>query len=298
MTDIILFKSADEFGLRPGYSLALTVARTELDRIVGKFSFSKEHQLQCGLNRCNNWHQNGYVIRTKDGRETHCGKDCGKREFGVEFKEVEATFRRKLEDQERREWLNSVLSERDALIAKVATLLAGLESVSAQIRDITSRLAKEQQLDSALYNAVRAGGAIRRELVVDAETASVMGLTGSQRYQFETVATLAGVEALERASHSNRPAIEDAATRLRSLVLPDLKQLSAGSLSNLNPRQRKNRARQIEAHHQAIARAEEMLASGQRFVAPQNLPRLAQLPISRASQRATRILRSFDVATE
>lgn len=291
--DILLFKSAEEFADRPGYFHVLTVVRTELDRIVGKFSFPKDRQLQCGLNGCNHWHQNGYVIRTKDGCETHCGKDCGKREFGVEFKEVEATFKRKLEDQERRDWLNSVLSEKDALLDKVGALLARLGAVSAKIKEVRDRLAKEPELVLALDKAIRSGGAVQKERFVDAETASAMGLTRGQRHQLETVAILAGADALALVPQSKRPAIEDVAARLRLVVLPDLKDLSIGSLANLNTRQRKERARRIEGHHQAIAQAAELLAAGEKFIAPQNLRRLGQLPVSRPSQRANRILHSF-----
>lgn len=60
----IAFKTKNEFQERPNYQANLSCEATELDYIVGKYHFGREHEFQCGLNHCNQWHQIGFVIAT------------------------------------------------------------------------------------------------------------------------------------------------------------------------------------------------------------------------------------------
>lgn len=289
--EVILFKSADEFRSRNGYVEALIVAKGELERIVGKYTFSEKEALRCGLNGCGTPHWNGYVIRTKSGQETHCGKDCGKREFDVEFAAVEATFRRSLDTQQRRTWLEGMLERRDSMLAEAASCVAQLQPVCTQLQDVVQRINRERDLAVAFRSALRAGGAIRVEHRVDSKAADALGLSQAQRRQLETVATLDGIGAIHDGGASDRMHVESCLSSLRSNVIPSLRQFSRESLTVLSYAKLKAKTREMDNCLDLLKRATSALEEARRFLLPANLRKLAHLPGS--SQRAERVRRHF-----
>lgn len=119
--EVLLFTSIADYQARPRYTAALHLAAGEVDRIVGKYELPSDRALwtRCGLNNCNTEHRLGYLIRAKDSRETNIGQDCGRREFGVSFEEVEATFRRREDAAARRRTIDTLLAEKPELTARV-----------------------------------------------------------------------------------------------------------------------------------------------------------------------------------
>src|SRR5882724_11249527 len=88
----IRFSSADEFKTRAAWRDGVDPAQHKPAKIIGDYAFAKTEALPCGLKSCRTKHQYGYVIRTEDGLETHIGRHCGKRYFGVQWGEIQSVF--------------------------------------------------------------------------------------------------------------------------------------------------------------------------------------------------------------
>ena len=118
--EVVLFASIAEYEARPNFNAELRLTADELDRIVGKYELPADRGswAACGLNNCRREHRFGYVISAKDGRETNIGHDCGKREFDVEFDEVEARYKRAVDAQARQRAITTLMDERATLITR------------------------------------------------------------------------------------------------------------------------------------------------------------------------------------
>lgn len=83
--EIIDYGATLDFQLRERYEPTLVATQEELDLAFGKYTrpAPKPDWIACGLNGCDEPHRYGWVIRLIDGRETHCGPDCGERQFGA-----------------------------------------------------------------------------------------------------------------------------------------------------------------------------------------------------------------------
>ena len=190
----IRFRTAEEFKIRPAWRDGLDPAQHALRDIIGDYSFAKKNALACGLKNCRTIHQNGYVVVTVDELETHIGNRCGTRYFGVSWGRLSSAYDQAVDARETEEWLISVLSQRETLIAKARELLQALYSVNENIRDIREGLSKDRVVFSAFERAARAGGAIQVEREVDEDVANARGLPESQRCYLETGGRIFGIE--------------------------------------------------------------------------------------------------------
>lgn len=290
MQDVILFATAAEFQEREAYVPALKATHGELDRIIGKYELSKDSALRCGLNDCGTIHWHGYVIRTKSGVETHCGKDCGKREFGVEFESVEATFRQALDYQQRRDWLAEIATKRDELVLEANRLIRSLDTSTKRIDTVLSDIEKDAQLRVSFWDAIRSNGAIRTIERVSDETAQALGIGRSDRERFVTVAQLDGSSAL-LAEAGKGYAAKQALLELKGRTAPFLNGLTDESLLGLRPKAQRERSQEIDGHLSRIKRAHGVAQQAELFVQPQNLQKLHLL--SGTSGRADRIRRRY-----
>lgn len=129
--EVVLFTSIAEYEARPNFHAELHLVADELDRIVGKYELPADRAswAVCGLNNCHREHRFGYVIRAKDARETNIGHECGKREFDVEFEEVEARYKRAVDAQARQRAITTLMDERATLITRAerAVPVAGVQ---------------------------------------------------------------------------------------------------------------------------------------------------------------------------
>ncbi|GGY05583.1 hypothetical protein GJV26_18280 [Massilia dura] len=113
----------DDVLQRPGFTNNLDPTKHELGSIIGRYVFSD--YVRCGLSDCHTPHGRGYLVATKDGRETNIGKDCGSKYFGVDFVEQARQFERDLEARDNREVLATAFFRLDELEARIETLRAG-----------------------------------------------------------------------------------------------------------------------------------------------------------------------------
>lgn len=287
----IRFTLFEEITSRPKWQDGIDLGQHKPIFIIGDYSFSKSEEIRCGLKHCRRTHMNGYVIETVDGIETHIGNECGKTHFGVTWGELHAVYKRATEDRDREEWLATILGERDALIKNSQSLLSSVAEITQQIRSVIDRLQKEPELFSSFMRTIRAGGSIQVEKTIDSETGDAMNIPLSQRNFLERIGRIVGLDVIPRNS-TTYPG-DQVASSLRVKVIPIFTALSTTSLCNLNPRQRKNRAKEIEAAKEILKDAEIYLSKAHTFLNPSNLQELGKLPVSKMSQRTGRILKSF-----
>lgn len=112
--------SWDEITSRIGFMANLDPTKHGLASIIGRYAFSTE--IRCGLSNCHQGHKKGYVVATKDGRETNIGKDCGKTYFGVEFVDLARTFDRDIEERDYRDALWKFRFKEDQYLARLGDL--------------------------------------------------------------------------------------------------------------------------------------------------------------------------------
>ena len=292
----IRFRNIEEIRSRQAWRDGLDHSEHKLQQILGNYSFAKKDALACGLKSCRTIHQNGYVVQTVDGLETHIGKDCGARHFGVAWHEMHASYRLAAEDRDRREWLETVLQDRDALISKANELRSKLIATTRKVHEVAELFSREPKLSEALARVVRAGGVIQLEREVDAKTAERMNLPQNQRTHLETVARITAIEVvgLGRGKLSG----DTLATRLQNDAVDVLDQFSASSLRDLNRRQRKLRVREMELVKQVIAQAEAHLIRSRQFLSTANLRGFSKLPVDRPNNRTERTLKHFSALTD
>lgn len=287
----IRFTFFEEITSRPKWQEGVDAGQHKPMCIIGDYSFAKIKEVKCGLKSCRRPHMSGYLIETADGIETHIGNSCGKTHFGVAWGELHAIYRRAREDQDREEWLATVLGERDALIKTSQSLRCSVVETTEQIRSVVDRLQKEPELFSSFMRVIRAGGIIQVEKTVDSETAEAMNIPLSQRHFFERVGRIGGLDAVP--SNPTTYPGDRVASSLRVKAIPVFTALSASSLRNLNPRQRKDRAKEIEAAKVILKDSENYLSNARIFLNPENLQELGKLLVSKKSERTRRILKSF-----
>lgn len=295
-TTPIRFSFFEEFSSRPKWQDGVDAGQHKPMRIIGDYSFPKSKEIKCGLKSCRRLHMNGYVIETTDGIETHIGNRCGKTHFDVTWGELHAAYRRAREDRDREEWLATALSERDVLIKDSQSLLQSVNETTKQIRSVLDRLQKEPELISSFMRVVRTGGSIQIEKTIDSETAEAMNIPPSQRHVLERVGRIVGVGAVP--SGSTIYPGDLVAAKLRTKVIPVFTDLSISSLRNLNQRQRKDRAKEIEGAKSILKDSENYLSTARMFLNPENLQELGKLPVARKNQRTERILKQFSSMTD
>jgi cob(I)alamin adenosyltransferase len=157
---------------------------------------------------------------------------------------------------------------------------------------VLQRIHKEPLIVEAWERVLRANGAIQVEREVDAATAERMNLTEKQKRYFETAGRVAAVEVATQNPGTGLPGHFYGA-ELKTRVIPYVNALSKSALTNLNPRQRKQRVKEIESIQFTLTAAANCLEKMRAFLAPGNLRELAKLQVSRSNQRTERVLRQF-----
>lgn len=280
-----LFKSVDEFQSRPHYMPELSCTTGELDRIVGKYCVPEGSQLQCGLNKCHRWHKYGYVIRTKDGRETHCGHDCGRRVFGVTWDDVEAAFQREERAQVQRKLLSELLEHKRELLEQATTLRSAVMATAASVESIIREVGKEPALHRALHAAVHNGGRIQVALKTERNLRKMMGASDN-RADLETIGVIAGGACLSQYLTQER--------EIRFRVISPLESFEESELALLDLKEIEMKSKQIAEMRQTLQSAQRFLLEARRFCSKRNLSEFAKLkqiiPRSSHTARLDRIL--------
>lgn len=287
----IRFRSADEFRSRSAWRDRVDPAKHRLKRIIGDYSFSRENELPCGLLGCRTPHQNGYVVETEDGLETHIGNHCGRRYFGVNWGEIQSVYNHATEEQNRQEFLDSTLRKRDDLLRRIDDISGQLSKATDAVREVLERFNREPMLIMAVERLVRDRGAIQVEREIDADMAGAMNLRERDRRYMETIARVAGTEVIFPANKLHPKGEQHRSSLLNAEAT--LRGLSATSLRDLTPRQQKERVKAVELVESTIVEAQNHLHVSRQFLNPSNLRSLAKLQVKRPNSRTERILHHF-----
>lgn len=156
----IAFETQIDFENRPNYQASLSCEEAELDYIVGTYHFGKQQRLQCGLNNCNQWHQKGFVIATKSGKETHCGNKCGANAFGIAWEEIKADYKKKEEASNRFASLQRIQDEAKTALNRCIELSTKCEPLATKIKAISKEMSLEEAFKRALDESIKIGGKI------------------------------------------------------------------------------------------------------------------------------------------
>ena len=284
----IRFQSPSEFLDLPGFSTALACGRDDLRRLVGVYEWDEPRAQLCGLNGCGTKHWHGYVIETLDGRKTLIGQDCGLREFGLIFREFEASLTRALDDAARAENVAAMLAERQPMLDAATAVARNVEAAAAEVKGLLTILAKEPALRDALDEVLRNGGQIRAAVEANRNTRAAMGQS-TAKVDLQTIGVIAGGEVVSQ--------YVSALALLRAATIEPLKELSEAGLAGLSGKALQAKSRQVSDARDGLRRAEAFVVACGKFLAPANLQEFAKLgellrPSLRNS-RTARILRRF-----
>ncbi|MFC5607792.1 hypothetical protein [Variovorax soli] len=258
---VLLFTSIAEFEARPNFHAELQLTADELDRIIGKYELpaNRGSWALCGLNNCHREHRFGYVIRAKDGRETNIGHECGKREFDVEFEEVEARYKRAVDAQARQRAVTALLAERALLVARCEEIQPTMAKQSARYSAFRATFQPVNGFWLNLLKCAKLGGAIRA-----ARQNSAWNPSKGGKEEIVTVGRFAGGAALlEDGSGLGNVITND--------VLPWLRALDADRLTALDDAGMTTTLREAAARRGTLERAEAFAAHSSALLTPQNV---------------------------
>lgn len=291
---LVRIESWEDVESRPGFTRNLDPSTAVLGEIIGQYHF--KDMFPCGLAGCRQPHAKGYLVTTKDGRETNIGNVCGVRYFSVEFTQLRKVFRVSREDQERRERLHALQSRVPGLRAELYALRNGsptLQSLQVHIGVLLGRTGGlPRGVREAIARTVRSGtGALTYQRVLtklerDRLRAAQEGAGNASRGSIpvavdETVGQLMGFAALAPSSD------------MRSLLVAietALDQLVAADVDSLDSRALKTLSKLTRVIDPAPTSLREARAHALKLLAAENL---RQLEVFTDSPSERRVLRDF-----
>ena len=119
---------------RPGFRTELNPKEHKLRAIIGRYNL--RDQVRCGLSDCHTPHNHGYIVETDQGVETNIGQLCGKREFGVEFKELSQKFERDITERNNRQILAAFAIQLEDIVEIVEQLREGPRGANWAYRNL------------------------------------------------------------------------------------------------------------------------------------------------------------------
>lgn len=291
---LVRIESWEDVESRPGFTRNLDPSTAVLAEIIGQYHF--KDMFPCGLAGCRQPHAKGYLVTTKDGRETNIGNVCGVRYFSVEFKQLRRVFRVGREDQERRERLHSLQSRAAALHAELHALRTGsptMQSLQVHIGMLLGRSGSlPRRIREAIGRTVRAGNGVLTNQRM---------LTKLERDRLRAAQEGAGDESRgsipiavdEPVGHLQGFAALAPGNDMRSLLLPietALEQLVAADVDNLDSRALKTLSKLTSSIDPALTRLREARSHALKLIAPENL---RQLEVFTDSPSERRVLLEF-----
>ncbi|MCX4159636.1 MULTISPECIES: hypothetical protein [Paraburkholderia] len=264
----IHFASKEEFEGRPNYVKALRCESDSLDYIVGKYGFGKDKIVQCGLNGCNQWHRLGFVIATKSGEETNCGKDCGRREFKVSWDDIHAAFERREIEKARRDLADAFLRDRSAILQDALVMQTNLSSACVSIKTIMAEMRKDSALEQAFSRVAANDGRIQIAATVDKDVGFAFGQRG-ENANIDTIGTIRGIHAAEQYD------------RVGGLfdwqVVRPLKEMSSADISLLTDEELERSSKTLQTLREGVLGARAFLEASGHFLAQSNLAEIKKL---------------------
>lgn len=272
--EIVRVENWSDITERAGFSGDLDPAKHTLDSILGRYAFAEK--VPCGLSNCHTPHNRGYIVATKEGRETNIGKDCGKTYFGVDFQTLSNKFDRDITEKENREKLWAFFFRIEDVVAEVSGLRSGAngadwvykQCVSLQdIRNVPSKIVRK-----VLAMAKAQDPRITREREATKDEIALMEQMQGRRLRgpqiiSEPLGELRGLEILYAENNLRSMLIEDVSERL--------KELNEANIDSLTYEQLSKWSRWLGSLDATLDRAASAIQCGRRFLTQENLLPLA-----------------------
>lgn len=291
---LVEVQSWDEVLQLPGFRGDLDPKEHALDSIIGRYMF--KDPIRCGLSNCHTPHTKGYIVATKAGLATNIGKDCGKSIFGVDFEAASRKFDRDVREKENRDRLTSFsfsIEEVEGTINSIRKQEKGgdwvyknlqplahanrgvPDEVVRKLREMAKSgnfkltLEREASEDEIAQEQARTGRAIRRPHIVS-----------------ETVAEIAGVEALRSQYDIRALLVDDLGANLR--------RFQECGIDTMTPVQLRDWCKWLDGIERTLELAEAAVRYGRQLLSAGNLKPLESLIQKREDKSAfCKFLRSL-----
>jgi len=290
----------DDIESRPGFTPMADPKTIKLREIIGRYIFPFD--IPCGLSNCRTPHKHGFLVAATDGRETNIGRDCGKREFGTDFKSLSRVFVAAERAQRNRLFLWEVKHRLPTIEAEVITLRSG-EYGAAWIHPRVNQLTgKSLALPTPIVNAVRQ--AIRR-----GDGALTIERTATKEEREAAAVDIRGLEHMRR----NLNFVEDRVGQLEGfgvlapgnglreilmIVEPFLSTLADANIDSLPDKQLRDLSKvggELDAN---LERLRTLVSAGRRLLLRPNIQQLAAFATTRSdTQLFERFLRELPTAS-
>lgn len=266
---------------RPGFDANLNPNRSELKTIIGRYVFGDK--VKCGLSICHTPHAKGYLVTTKDGRETNIGKDCGKKYFGVDFEALSKKFDRDVAASNNRESLWSFHFQLDDLEGKVQSIRDGKSGADSIYKSSQQLLRTNNGCPQAVQRKLTELVKSRNKVLTvprqatEAEIEDLEAIEGRSlsrpHYIDEPYAEVEGLEVLYKENDLRDILVLDIGKHLAEFKLLDIDQLKYNEL--------KNWSKWITTVDTELERAERAVSQGKKFLKCANLAKLEKIPMSK-----------------
>ena len=236
---LVRVESWDDVLARVGFSDDLNPKEHELGAIIGRYIFGDK--VRCGLSDCHTPHTRGYLVATKDGRETNIGKDCGSKYFGVDFEDQARQFERDLAAADNRELLWTVYFRLVELEEKIALLRVGNDGANWVNRNCNALMNPAKvpvEITRKLAEFIKAKSGIltsqRRATQAEIESLEVMQGRSLPRphYVDEKIAEIRGIEALYPENSLPKLLVIHLEENIKAFKAKDIDTLPPGDLTH------------------------------------------------------------------
>lgn len=275
-------ESWDDVITRPGFTIDIDPRTVQLKTIIA--SYTLQNYVKCGLSTCHQPHGNGYLVVTKDGRETNIGKDCGKKHFSVDFESMRRNFDRNTKNKERRERLGILQNQLPEIKKTVSLMRKDSNGGDWVYRTSRSLIDGSKGLPDCVVSTVRKmiqtgnNSVIIERLSKDSEVelSKLMGKSSPQ-YVEENVGNLDGIRALLPDYDLRKIFAESIEPGIRKLESANIDLLSSKEVGDLI-----NWANNLEP---SIQQAKDSIILGRRLLTQENLKPLTSLLIKKEDKR-------------
>jgi len=260
---LVKIQSWQEIEERPGYQAKVNQDDIEIKKIIGRYQLPSKQP--CGISSCSTPHNRGYLVVCSGGIETNIGHRCGKRIFGVEFKELERIFTKDTNSQRYRENIARKKNQLADIESRIGWLTYGERQGDYCYKELKWHATKgfESQTLQALHKrAEKNDDIIRRHIVMSSEEREYARETGAIDIEEEVVAKIYGLSAIKNYKKLNGLLTTTLGEELNSFKALDEAKLEYDELKRWN-----NWVNRLEKN---VKKVEEIIDDCHRFLTQEN----------------------------